>query len=135
MEPSTTTGRKGSLANPEVREDVPGHVIPIIRREFDDFDNEAEKYLDGQTPENEFIGFRLKQGVYGQRQADVQMIRVKLPMGGITPEQMEMFADGVEKLFLEFVNNFSFSRTGPIDSISSRSSLEARSDILEKNRR
>ncbi len=76
MEPSTTTGRVGSLSNPEVREDVPGHVIPILRREFDDFDAEAGKYLDGQTPENEFIGFRLKQGVYGQRQADVQMIRV-----------------------------------------------------------
>jgi sulfite reductase (ferredoxin) len=97
MEPSTTTGRKGSLENPEVREDVPGHVIPILRREFDDFDNEAEKFLGGETEETEFIGFRLKQGVYGQRQADVQMIRVKLPFGGITPEQMETFADVVEK--------------------------------------
>jgi sulfite reductase beta subunit-like hemoprotein len=97
MEPSTTSGRKGSLANPEVREDVPGHVIPIIEREFDDFDNEAEKYLAGGTPENEFIGFRLKQGVYGQRQADVQMIRVKLPFGGITPDQMDTFANVVEK--------------------------------------
>ena len=89
--------RQGSLENPEVREDVPGHVIPILQREFDDFDNEAEKYLDGQTEETEFIGFRLKQGVYGQRQADVQMIRVKLPFGGITPAQMETFADVVER--------------------------------------
>ena len=97
MEPSTTTGRKGSLDNPEVREDVPGHVIPILEREFDDFDNEAEKFLAGDTPETEFIGFRLKQGVYGQRQADVQMCRIKLPWGGITPEQMEMFADVVER--------------------------------------
>jgi sulfite reductase beta subunit-like hemoprotein len=97
MEPSTTTGRKGSIENPEVREDVPGHVIPILRREFDDFDNEAEKFLAGETEETEFIGFRLKQGVYGQRQADVQMCRVKLPFGGITPEQMEMFADVVER--------------------------------------
>jgi sulfite reductase beta subunit-like hemoprotein len=97
MEPSTTTGRKGSLSNPEVREDVPGHVIPILEREFDDFDNEAEKYLSGQTEETEFIGFRLKQGVYGQRQPDVQMIRVKLPFGGVTPEQMDTFADVVER--------------------------------------
>jgi sulfite reductase beta subunit-like hemoprotein len=97
MEPSTTTGRKGSLANPEVREDVPGHVIPILEREFDDFDNEAEKYLAGGTPENEFIGFRLKQGVYGQRQADVQMVRTKLPWGGVSPEQMEAFADAIER--------------------------------------
>src|SRR4051812_4008359 len=97
MEPSTTTGRKGSLDDPEIREDVPGHVIPILEREFDDFDAEAENYLAGDTPENEFIGFRLKQGVYGQRQADVQMIRVKLPWGGINPEQLETFASVVEK--------------------------------------
>jgi sulfite reductase beta subunit-like hemoprotein len=97
MEPSTTTGRKGSLSNPEVHEDVAGHVLPILEREFDDFDNEAEKYLDGQTPENEFIGFRLKQGVYGQRQADVQMIRVKLPWGGVSPAQMDAFASAIEQ--------------------------------------
>ena len=97
MATDTTKGRRGTLSNPEVVEDVPGHIIPILDREFDDFDNEAEKFLAGDTPETEFIGFRLKQGVYGQRQADVQMIRVKLPFGGITPEQMEAFADVVEK--------------------------------------
>src|SRR4051794_16867406 len=99
MEPTTSApkGRKGSLANPEVIEDVPGHVIPVLEREFDDFDNEAEKYLDGQTEEVDFIGFRLKQGVYGQRQPDVQMIRVKLPWGGVSPEQMEAFADVIER--------------------------------------
>src|SRR5918997_5919239 len=97
MEPTTSTGRKGSLENPEVHADVPGHVIPILEREFDDFDNEAEKFLGGETEETEFIGFRLKQGVYGQRQPDVQMIRVKLPFGGVTPEQMEAFADAIEK--------------------------------------
>jgi sulfite reductase (ferredoxin) len=95
--PPQKKGRKGSLENPEVVENVPGHVIPILEREFDDFDTEAHKFLRGDTPEEEFIGFRLKQGVYGQRQADVQMIRTKLPFGGITPEQMEAFADVIEK--------------------------------------
>src|SRR5436190_1811915 len=90
-------GRKGSLENPEILENVPGHVIPILEREFDDFDNEAEKFLSGKTEEDTFIKFRLKQGVYGQRQADVQMIRTKLPMGGITPDQLDMFADVVEE--------------------------------------
>ena len=100
MEPTTAKrkGKEGALNNPEIIENVPGHVIPILEREFDDFDNEAEKFLDGQTPEDQFIGFRLKQGVYGQRQADVQMCRVKLPMGGITPEQWEMFADVTDLL-------------------------------------
>jgi sulfite reductase beta subunit-like hemoprotein len=90
-------GRVGSLENPETYENVPGHVIPIIEREFDDFDNEAEAFLSEQLAEDQFIGFRLKQGVYGQRQPDVQMIRVKLPFGGVTPEQMDAFADVVEK--------------------------------------
>jgi sulfite reductase beta subunit-like hemoprotein len=90
-------GRTGTLENPETYENVPGSVIPIIEREFDDFDNEAEQFLSGALAEEQFIGFRLKQGVYGQRQADVQMVRVKLPFGGVTPEQMDVFADVVEK--------------------------------------
>src|SRR3954453_5947910 len=90
-------GRTGTLENPESYENVPGHVIPIIEREFDDFDNEAEQFLAGELEENQFIGFRLKQGVYGQRQPDVQMIRIKLPVGGVTPEQMDAFASVVEK--------------------------------------
>ncbi|HEY8465993.1 MAG TPA: nitrite/sulfite reductase [Solirubrobacterales bacterium] len=90
-------GPVGSLENPEVYENVPGHIIPIIEREFDDFDTEAEKFLRGETPEEVFIGFRLKQGVYGQRQPNVQMIRTKLPMGGINPQQMEAFASVIEK--------------------------------------
>ena len=90
-------GRAGTLENPETYENVPGHVIPIIEREFDDFDNEAEDFLAGKMAEDQFIGFRLKQGVYGQRQPDVQMVRVKLPFGGVTPEQMETFATVVEK--------------------------------------
>src|SRR5689334_17998766 len=90
-------GRVGTLENPETYENVPGHVIPIIEREFDDFDNEAEQFLSGELEEMQFIGFRLKQGVYGQRQADVQMIRVKLPFGGVTPEQLDAFADVIEK--------------------------------------
>jgi sulfite reductase beta subunit-like hemoprotein len=90
-------GRPGSLENPEVYDSVPGHVIPILEREFDDFDTEASKFLDGQMEETEFIGFRLKQGVYGQRQADRQMVRVKLPFGGVNPEQLEAFADIAEE--------------------------------------
>src|SRR3954465_5585229 len=102
MEPSPlggkrTGGRQGSLENPEVLKDVPGHIIPILEREFEDFETEATKFLEGETPEDEFIGFRLKQGVYGQRQPGVQMMRIKLPFGGITPEQMEAFADVIER--------------------------------------
>jgi len=87
----------GSLENPETFENVPGHVIPVLEREFDDFTSEAQSFLGGQQGEDTFIPFRLKQGVYGQRQADVQMIRVKLPFGGISPEQLDAFADVIER--------------------------------------
>ncbi|MEA2210163.1 MAG: hypothetical protein QOF83_111 [Solirubrobacteraceae bacterium] len=103
MEPtSIQTGnakaaRAGSLEHPEVVENVPGHVIPILEREFDDFDTESTRFLKGALAEDDFIKFRLKQGVYGQRQPDVQMIRVKLPMGGVTPEQLEAFADVIDR--------------------------------------
>src|SRR3954449_5866027 len=96
MEPVSIPSQRGTLEDPEVLQNVPGHVIPILQREYDDFKTEATKFLAGDTEEDEFIKFRLKQGVYGQRQADVQMIRVKLPFGGVTPEQLEAFADVAE---------------------------------------
>ncbi len=80
----------------QTRADLPGRVIPIIDQEFDDFETEAQAYLRGEREEAKFIGFRLKQGCYGQRQADVQMLRVKLPMGGVSSEQMEAFGDVVD---------------------------------------
>src|SRR6188472_4335814 len=89
-------GKLGSLTNPETYDNVPGHVIPILEHEFDDFEGEANEFLDGNTEEADFIGFRLKQGVYGQRQPGVQMVRVKLPFGGVTPEQMDSFAEIAE---------------------------------------
>jgi sulfite reductase beta subunit-like hemoprotein len=101
MEPASLNTDKhaktGTLDNPEVVENVPGHVIPIIAREFDDFQTESTRFLAGGIEETEFIKFRLKQGVYGQRQPGVQMIRVKLPMGGITPDQLDAFANVVER--------------------------------------
>ncbi|HVV91326.1 MAG TPA: hypothetical protein VHB53_12595, partial [Solirubrobacterales bacterium] len=90
-------GPVGSRENPEVYENVPGHVIPILEDEFDDFGAESGKFLAGDQGEETFIPFRLKQGVYGQRQPDVQMVRVKLPFGGVSPEQLEAFADGIER--------------------------------------
>jgi sulfite reductase (ferredoxin) len=93
----TSNGKTGSRTNPELQENVPGHVIPILEREFDDFDTNVEKFIDRDMAEEQFIGFRLKQGVYGQRQPNVQMIRVKLPFGGVSPEQMEAFAEITER--------------------------------------
>jgi sulfite reductase (ferredoxin) len=77
--------------------DVPGHVIPILQQEFDDFETESTRFLKGELDEQRFVKFRLKQGIYGQRQPDRQMCRIKLPLGGVTPDQLDAFADVIEK--------------------------------------
>lgn len=92
-ESGTKTHKHGTPENPEVFENVPGHVIPIIAQEFDDFESEADRFIGGEIEEPQYIGFRLKQGVYGQRQPGVNMTRVKLPFGGITADQMDAFGD------------------------------------------
>ena len=80
-----------------IHTNAPGQVLPVLQKELEDFETEATRYLKGEWEENKFIGFRLKQGVYGQRQPGVQMIRVKLPFGGVTPDQMEAFGEVAER--------------------------------------
>jgi sulfite reductase beta subunit-like hemoprotein len=75
----------------------PGRVLPVLERELEDFETEATRFLQGEWEEMKFIPFRLKQGVYGQRQPNVQMIRVKLPFGGVTAAQMEAFGEVAER--------------------------------------
>ena len=77
--------------------DTPGNVIPVRDEEFEDFDTESLAFLRKQREELAFVGFRLKQGVYGQRQADVQMIRVKLPFGGVSADQLDAFGEVAER--------------------------------------
>ncbi|HEX7006348.1 MAG TPA: nitrite/sulfite reductase [Alphaproteobacteria bacterium] len=42
------------------------------------------KYRSGEWDEEQWTSFRLRQGIYGQRQPGVQMVRIKVP-GGILP--------------------------------------------------
>lgn len=75
----------------------PGRVLPVLEQELEDFQTEAARYLDGKWEESQFIGFRLKQGVYGQRQPGVQMLRCKLPFGGVTADQLDAFGQVAER--------------------------------------
>ncbi|OGO49589.1 MAG: hypothetical protein A2148_11350, partial [Chloroflexi bacterium RBG_16_68_14] len=46
---------------------------------------------------DDFRPFRLQHGIYGQRQDNVQMIRVKIPHGSLTAEQMDVLGDIAER--------------------------------------
>ncbi|MFB3120420.1 MAG: hypothetical protein ACE1Y2_07825, partial [Stenotrophomonas maltophilia] len=71
-------------------------VIPFMEDEIVRLEAESAKFLAGEQDNAQFTPFRLKQGVYGQRQADVQMIRIKIPGGMVTPEAMETFGNIAE---------------------------------------
>ncbi len=91
------TSGKGRVMTTANRVEKPGWVIPIQGDEFEDFETEATAFLDGDRDEAKFIGFRLKQGVYGQRQAARQMMRVKLPFGGVSADQLDAFGELAER--------------------------------------
>ena len=63
----------------ELTQDSKG-IIPFMESEVIRFEAESARYLSGEQDNTEFTPYRLRQGVYGQRQADVQMIRVKIPL-------------------------------------------------------
>jgi len=69
------------------------HLLPAVREEIDTFETELRRMQQGQVPEKVFTEFRLRRGVYGQRQAGVQMQRIKIPLGLLTLDQMERLAE------------------------------------------
>ena len=63
---------------------------PVIADELDIYERTVAEYLDGRVDEDVFRVFRLNHGVYGQRQGGRnQMLRIKVPHGRITAEQLE----------------------------------------------
>lgn len=54
-------------------------------------------FISGEIPEDKFKHFRLTRGIYGQRQLGVQMFRIKLPAGQISPAQLIRIAELSEK--------------------------------------
>ncbi len=63
-------------------------IIPFMDEEVVRLEEESARFESGELDNAVFTPFRLRQGVYGQRQPDVQMIRVKIPGGILTPEAM-----------------------------------------------
>ncbi|MBI4161462.1 MAG: nitrite/sulfite reductase [Acidobacteria bacterium] len=68
-------------------------LLPETARELDNFEAEMNRYLRGELSPERWRGFRLAHGIYGQRQPDVQMIRVKIPSGALTGRQLRRLAD------------------------------------------
>lgn len=61
---------------------------PIVERDILELERKIALFKEGKIDEEKFRSLRLARGVYGQRQPGVQMIRIKLPYGRVTGDQL-----------------------------------------------
>jgi sulfite reductase beta subunit-like hemoprotein len=61
--------------------------------DIDEFVTTLDRYERGELTPDQWRAFRLVRGTYGQRQAeDAQMLRVKIPQGVLTGDQLDQIA-------------------------------------------
>src|SRR6476646_10179162 len=66
--------------------------------DIDEFVTVLDRFERGEITPDQWRQFRLVRGTYGQRQAeDAQMLRVKIPQGVLSAEQLEALADVGER--------------------------------------
>lgn len=66
---------------------------PIVERDIIELEKKIRLFKEGRLDEERFRSLRLARGVYGQRQQGVQMIRIKLPYGKVTGNQLLRIVD------------------------------------------
>ncbi len=66
---------------------------PIVEKDIIELEKKIALFKDGKVDEEKFRSLRLARGVYGQRQAGVQMIRIKIPYGKVTGDQLLRISD------------------------------------------
>jgi sulfite reductase (ferredoxin) len=68
-------------------------IPPALLEEIETFEAEALRTMAGEVSNDLFKPFRLQYGIYGQRQPGVQMVRIKIPFGGISANQLRRVAE------------------------------------------
>lgn len=68
-------------------------IPPAIQDEIEAFETEVRRLQAGEVGGDLFKPFRLQHGIYGQRQSGVQMVRIKIPFGGLTADQLRRVAE------------------------------------------
>ena len=80
-----------------VQSQATGGIIPYLPEEVDDYETTVARFRKGQLSEADFQVYRLRRGVYGQRQAERQMVRIKIPLGCLTADQLEVLGRLVDE--------------------------------------
>ena len=65
--------------------------------DVDEFVARTQDYAEGRLAPDAYRAYRLTRGVYGQRQPDVFMLRIKMPGGIVLPHQLRAVAEVVEQ--------------------------------------
>ena len=68
-------------------------IPPAILEEIEAFEAEVTRLESGDVSLDIFKPFRLQYGIYGQRQTGVQMVRIKIPFGGLNANQLRRVAE------------------------------------------
>ncbi|MEM7483745.1 MAG: nitrite reductase [Bacteroidota bacterium] len=66
---------------------------PVVEKDIIELDKKIRQFKEGKVDEEKFRSLRLARGVYGQRQPGVQMVRIKLPYGKVTSNQLFRICD------------------------------------------
>ncbi|MDX2304735.1 MAG: nitrite reductase [Microscillaceae bacterium] len=66
---------------------------PVVEKDILELEKKIRLFKEGKIDEEKFRSLRLARGVYGQRQPGVQMIRIKIPFGYLTADQLIKIAD------------------------------------------
>ncbi|MFC0780376.1 nitrite reductase [Flavobacterium sp. HJSW_4] len=70
---------------------------PVVQKEIIELEKKIHLFRGGKIDDERFRSLRLARGIYGQRQEGVQMIRIKLPYGKVTSEQLRRITEVSDK--------------------------------------
>lgn len=65
---------------------------PLVEKDIIELEQKIRLFHEGAIDPEKFRSLRLARGVYGQRQPGVQMVRIKLPYGKLTAQQLRRIA-------------------------------------------
>ncbi|MFQ5456281.1 MAG: sulfurtransferase TusA family protein [Nitrospirota bacterium] len=74
------------------------HVPKEFKEDILNYKDEIERFLKGEVRPTEFRALRVPRGCYEQRTENTFMLRIRIPAGGVTPEQMETIAELSQEL-------------------------------------
>ncbi|CAA7624808.1 nitrite/sulfite reductase [Magnetospirillum sp. SS-4] len=103
-------------------------IEPLARMsDLKEYRGALRRRLDGEWDDETFTAFRLRYGVYGQKQAGVQMVRIKIP-GGIVPTPWLKTLARVNREFAEGPAHITTRQDFQLYSVK----LERTADMLEE---